>query len=260
MKSLVIGNTSQLSFYFPGDFTKISSRNLDFSSIKKKEWDRIILSFGESRKFIDSKNLYEDVNFHLTVKTVEELKDSCNSLVVYSTCELWNKYVGQIDISMPFSFYETPYLISKYKMSSYLLDKSFKNVYINFPFNFNSIKRNNNFLFGKVFDSIINKKKIVIGDTYFYRDMIHPSYVVKESIDCKENKVIGSGRLTFVNDFIRILYSSSNLVFEDLVTEQIGSFSEYKARNEYYLKTKTCNQTYEQLVHLTLEDLRRIRC
>ena len=36
MNNLVIGNTSQLSYYFPDDYEKISSRDINFTEIKKK--------------------------------------------------------------------------------------------------------------------------------------------------------------------------------------------------------------------------------
>jgi len=258
MKSLVIGSTSQLSHYFPEEFVKISSRRIDFSSLKRQNWDKIILAFGESRKFIETKDLYIDINFHLTIKAVEELKDICNTLIVYSTCELWNKHTGQIDMSMPFMFYETPYLESKLRMTCYLFDKSYKNVFVMFPFNFNSLRRNDSFLFGKVFNSIISKRKIEIGNTYFYRDLIHPSLVVNESISAIDHKIIGSGRLTFVNDFIRDIYKSTNLQYEEFVDEHIEEYKEYNFRNEYYLRSKNCLQTYQQLFELTMLDLRSV--
>ena len=40
-KNLIIGSTSQLSFYFPNHFDRISSRNIDFEVIKKTKYDKI---------------------------------------------------------------------------------------------------------------------------------------------------------------------------------------------------------------------------
>lgn len=260
MKSLVIGNTSQLSFYFPEEFTKISSRNIDFSYLKKHAWDKIILAFGESRKFISNIESYEDVNFSLTIKIVEELRDFCNFMLVYSTCELWNRYDGKVNIGMPFSYYHTPYLESKHKLTSYILEREYKNVFVLFPFNFNSPLRNKNFLFGKIFDSIINKRKISIGDTYFHRDLIHPDYVVQETLRANEHKMIGSGRLTFVNDFIRDIFSKYNLEYDDFVEEDIQNFKESIERKEYYMQTKFCLFSYESLLSKTIDDIERYRC
>jgi hypothetical protein len=67
MDNLVIGNTSQLSKYFPEDYVKLSSRNIDKKFIQNKIWDRIFLCFGESRKFITDEKLYDEVNFEYTV-------------------------------------------------------------------------------------------------------------------------------------------------------------------------------------------------
>ena len=56
-----------------------------------------------------------------------------------------------------------------------------------------------------------SREKIEIGDTYFYRDIIHPKYVVERSILADKDEIVGSGRLTFINDFIRNLYHFSGL-------------------------------------------------
>lgn len=260
MRSLIIGNTSQLSHYFPDDFLRISSRNIDFLELRKNKWDKIILCFGESRKFINDKSAYEEINVNLTIKTIHELKNHCNYLFVYSTCELWNKYDGGIDLSLPFSYYETAYLASKHRLTDYLLGKQYTNVFILFPFNFNSPKRNKNFLFGKVFDSILNRNKITIGDTYFHRDLVHPSYVANTTLLTRENRIIGSGRLTFVNDFIRDLFSHYNLDYNELVKENISDFKEVSERKEYYLKSDKCLFDYRDLLTKTINDIEEFRC
>ena len=218
MNNLVIGDSSQLSFYFPKDYVKISSRNIDFKEFKGTNWDSVYLCFGESNKFVDDKTSYEKINFDLTIDVIESVKETSKKIVVYSTCELWNKESGQISLNTDFDFYQTPYLLSKYKLTEHIY-KNYDNVIIKFPFNFNSIRRNKNFLFGKIFDSILNKTKIEIGDTYFYRDMIHPKFVVDRSINIDEHEIIGSGRLIFVNDFIRDLYNEFNMDYDEYVTE-----------------------------------------
>ena len=255
--NLVIGSTSQLSQYFPEDFVKVSSRNIDFNFIKSSNWDRIFLCFGESRKNLNNDDIYFQINFDLTIKTINEIKSYANKIVVYSTCELWNKYDGQISIDLPFDFYNTPYLNSKYKLTKYLIDNDdfYQNVIIIYPFNFNSIKRSTDFLFGKIFDSLLNNKKIEIGDTHFYRDMIHPKFVVNESLITNESKIVGSGRMTFVNDFIKDLYNILGVDY-NLVTEKIYKYKEYSKNKEYYLKSQKCLYSYQELLSDTLEDLK----
>lgn len=257
MDNLIIGNTSQLSNYFPKDYLKISSRNIDKNFIKSKKWNRVFLCFGESRKFVNNPDIHNKINFEYTIEVINFLIPYCEKIIVYSTCELWNKYSGQIDLNLPFNFYETNYIKSKYNLTNHILKNDlYKNVIILFPFNFNSIYRTQDFLFGKIFYSIINKVKIKIGDTYFYRDMIHPKHVVEESIHTNSNTIVGSGRLVFVNDFIRDIYSSFNMRYDDYIIEEFNHFNEYEKRNEYYLKTKKYLYHYNNLLTETLNDIK----
>jgi len=253
--NLVIGDTSQLSFYFPSDYIRTSSRNIDFNFLRSKKWNKVFICIGESRKFISDINEFEKINYKLILEIVDVLKDYSNKVIVYSTCELWNKYNGPIDLDMIPDFYKTPYLESKYKLYKFIIDNEYSNVIIFFPFNFNSIFRSVDFLFGKVFDSIINRRKIIIGDTYFHRDLIHPKFVVSESIIAQTHKIIGSGRLVFVNDFIRDLYNHFNLRYEDYVTEEKGLYKEYGITNEYYLRSDLSNYSYKILLEETINDI-----
>ena len=256
--NLLIGNTSQLSQYFTEEnFVKISSRNINFDYICSQNWNRVYICFGESRKFITDIKLHDDINFYLTLQIVDKLKDISKNIIVYSSCELWNKYDGQISTDLNFNFYSTSYLQSKYRLSKYIISNKseYSNVIILYPFNFNSTYRSENFLFGKIFNSIINKKVVEIGDTYFYRDIIHPKFVVEKSLISTEHEIIGSGRKVFVNDFIRDLYNSFGLKYEDYVIENTNKFNEYEKKNEYYLKSNSCLYNYQQLLSDTIEDI-----
>jgi hypothetical protein len=158
---------------------------------------------------------------------------------------------------MKFKFFETSYSKSKHKITDFILKniEKYSNVIILYPFNFNSTYRNDDFLFGKIFNSIINKTQVEIGDTYFYRDIIHPSLVVKESITSNSHKIIGSGRLTYVNDFIRDLYKNYNLDYKSLVIENNNKFNEYDRKKEYYLKSNICQYSYSELLKDTINDI-----
>jgi nucleoside-diphosphate-sugar epimerase len=259
MTNLIIGNKSQLSYFFPiENHVRISSRNLDLENISKEKWDRVYLCFGESRKFISNIELYDQTNFEYTLQIIEKLKNSCNKIIVYSTCELWNKYTGAVTTDCDFSFFWTPYLLSKYKLSNHIIvnRNDYQNVILIYPFNFNSTYRTTDFLFGKIFDSIINKRKIEIGDTYFFRDIIHPKYVAKESTLVESDSIIGSGRKIFVNDFIRDLYDNFDLEYDKYVSENLTKYNEYEKKNEYYLKSKKCLYTYKELLEDTIEDIK----
>jgi nucleoside-diphosphate-sugar epimerase len=166
---LVLGeepeNTSPKAHYFFIDCVFQQSnvkpffmaRNIDFDFLSKNKWDGVYLCFGESRKYLSDITEYDKINYELSKKIIEILNERSEKIVVYSTCELWNRHSGGIEISDPFNFYQTPYLESKYKISRFVLEnRSLKNTIVLYPFNFNSIYRTKDFLFGKIFDSIIN--------------------------------------------------------------------------------------------------------
>jgi len=256
--NLIIGSSSQIAQYLSNDeFVKIDSRNFTYDQIDGN-WSTAILAFGENRKFLDRYEPYEEINVKLTLDTINFLKSKCKRVIVFSTCELWNKCSGPVDLNTPFNFFETFYTRSKYKLTQEILDNQdvYPNVFVVYPFNFNSIYRSEDFLFGKIFNSISTGKNIVIGDTYYYRDIFHPSFMVKELNDIDNHKIVGSGRLTHVNDFIRELYSTFNLDYESLVKENLGSFKEYEIKYEYYLRSRQPLYEYKSLLCDTIHDLK----
>lgn len=260
MKNLVIGNTSQFSHYInKNDSVFISSREKNLDKYKTESWDNIILCFGESRKFIENIWLYEKINVELTKYYIENFKDIAKKIYVFSTCELWNRYSGQVSLELSMYHWDTPYLNSKKNITEYIFAEQsknkLKNVVVIFPFNFNSPYRKKDFLFGKIYNSILNKEQIIIGNTYFYRDIISPFFLMKELFKTSEHKLIGSGRLVFVNDFIRDLYKSFDLNYNDYVFEDIKKYNEYYSTNEYYLKTNNCLYSYDNLLQETVMDL-----
>jgi hypothetical protein len=98
---------------------------------------------------------------------------------------------------------------------------------------------------------------IEIGDTYFYRDIIHPKFVVSESMGATSHKIIGSGRLVYVNDFIKDLYKNYNMNYDDYVIENIGKYNEYDKRKEYYLASYNKIYSYDELLKDTIEDINK---
>ena len=69
----------------------------------------------------------------------------------------------------------------------------------------------------------------------------------------EKDEIIGSGRITFVNDFIRDLYYLSGLDYNEYVTENIDCTLTTK-RKVNYLNSK--GQLYNTLLKDTLNDLR----
>jgi nucleoside-diphosphate-sugar epimerase len=265
MNNLVIGNTSQLAYYFPEYYEKISSRNINYDYYKDKFYDRVFLCFAEQRTFsnLSQKDFYK-INVIETMKVIDFFVQRCNNLIIYGTAELWNNHEGEINIEMPFNYEFSPYISSKEDICSMInnlrsnnddeLHMHYRKIIILHPFNFNSTYRKNGFLFSKIFDSIINKKIIEIGNTYFYRDLIHPKYVVERSILAEKDEIIGSGRLTYINNFIRDLYDHFNLDYEKYVIEKFDKYI-LNNRHIYYLKSKRCLYNYDDLLQDTLRDL-----
>lgn len=260
MENLIVGKTSQISNFFSEDcFTKVDSRKIDLFSLDKN-WGTVVLALGENRKNIGDPSLYEKVNFNLTINLANFFSPRSERVVAFSSCELWNKSSGPVDIDVPYEYFNTPYVLSKKKMGEILMNSSiYKNVDVVFPFNFNSTYRDENFLFGKIFNSIINEVKIEIGDTYFYRDLIHPSFVVSKILEKKGHQVIGSGRLTFVNDFIRDLYKAFGLKYENYVSENLEGYIENEKRYEYYYKSRECLYSYEKLLSDTVKEIEKVK-
>lgn len=255
-QNLVIGNTSQLSTYFPkNNFDFISSRNLDFEKIQKKKYDKIFLLFAEQRTFLkDNDSLFFQVNVSYTLDVINRLKDFCRKIVVYSTSELWNKHNGCINLETPYNYFETPYIKSKEMMCNEINKnkKDYNNVVIIYPFNFNSPFRKDGFLFKKIFDSLILNQKIKIGNIDFERDLIHPKIVVEKSISAESDLIIGSGELYNVKQFIVDLYTQTGKNIEEYL-EYDDSNNLLNKRNSYYSCIKTSD--YNELLNLTKKDI-----
>jgi nucleoside-diphosphate-sugar epimerase len=214
--------------------------------------------FAEQRTFLnESDEFFIKTNFDYTLEVINKFKDISNKVIIYSTSELWNKYDGCVSLNDQYNYNYSPYIKSKEILCNYINNNRdvYPNVIIIYPFNFNSVHRKEGFLFGKIFDSIINKKVIEIGDTYFYRDIIHPKFVVNESINASSHKIVGSGRLVYVNDFIRDLYKHFDMNYNDYVIENIDKFNEYDKRKEYYIKSSNCLYDYKQLMIDTIKDI-----
>lgn len=257
MKNLIIGNTSQLAPFFPNSYEKISSRSVDLNYLRYNKWDSVYITFAEQRVHINDMDFITP-NFIYTRDILENLVGSSNKIVIYTTCELWNNRIGCVyPEDKPDYTYSNDYCLSKEKLMNYILDKRengwWKNVIIIHPFNFNSTYRRPDFLFGKIFDSIINKTKIEIGNTYFYRDIVHAKYIVKRSIEATKDEMVGSGRLFFINDYIRDLYKSFGMIYEDYVIDNINIQSRHSEKLFYSYQKNV--YTYDMLLKDTIDDI-----
>jgi len=255
--NLVIGNTSQLGNLLPNDYIKISSRNINFSEVSG--YDTVYVTFAEQRTF--KKELTEgdfiDVNVTYTSNLIDTIYKLNKKVIIYGTFELWNGHNGPVTINTPIKYNYDPYVKSKEVLYNLLMEKKSKgeweNVFIIHPTNFNSINRREGFLFSKIFNSIINKVKIEVGDLDINRDLIHTSYLVDKSLTCDKDMIVASGKLTNLKKFIETLYELNGLSYNDYVVENIGESSPHK-NNAFWLETEN---VYDDLIKDTINEIRQ---
>lgn len=255
MNSLIIGDTAQLSFFLPKNFDRMSSRNIDFDKISSKNYDKILILFAEQRTFLNlDESFFIETNFDYTIYVIDKLKDICNNIIIFSTAELWNKYNSCISLNDKYDYNYSPYIKSKEILCNYINDnrEKYSNVIIIYPFNFNSIYRKENFLFGKIFDSLLNDKKIKIGNIDFYRDLIHPKILADISLKTNKDCIVGSGHLINVKNFVNDLFLRLNKNILDYV-EYEDSNSLKTIRGEYYSCDKLSD--YNELINLTVKEI-----
>jgi len=260
--NLVIGSTSQLAHYFPDDYIKISSRNIDMNYLKMNKWDSVYITFAEQRVHMNDID-YITPNYIYTMEVINSLIDNSNKIVIYTTCELWNKYKGAVYInSEPEYEYNNDYVKSKLMLRNKIyelrnIDKKWFKIVIIHPFYFNSTLRKDGFLFNKIFDSIINNKKIEIGNTNFERDMVHTKYIAEKSISATKDEMIGSGMLFNINKFIKDLYNAFNMDYNFYVKENIN-IKDNHSKKSYYSKQEKI-YTYDMLLKDTIDDIKKIK-
>jgi len=252
VKDLLIGNTAQLAHYFPPTIQKISSRNIS-DDIFLNQWNRVYICFAEQRTFKKEDQLFNQINFEYTKSIIECLK--AKTIIYYSTAELWNNTTGEIHLGMRYNYHNSDYVSSKEKITNYL-KANHDNVKIAYPFNFNSKYRMPPFLFGKVINSIVERKKIIIRDTYYYRELLHPSFIVSESLKQNNDQIIGTGKLIFINDFIRSLYSAFDMNYDEFVQEDLQQHSIYR-KNIFYNNTR-CVFSEQDLKEIMINEIKEM--
>ena len=256
--NLVIGNTSQQSHYYPEDYIKISSRNINMDYLRSNEFDSVYITFAEQR--IYDKNIdYTTPNFIYTLDIVKNLLDNCDKIVLFTSCELWSNKTGIINIDTEPDFnVSNIYTISKLLLVNEIkrlreIDDRYNKVVLLHPFYFNSRYRSEYFLFGKIFRSIVNREKIKVGNLDFHRDMIHTKFLVKKAIELNKDSMVGSGNLFNVRNFVMDLYKSFNMDYFDYVTEDLSKTSN---DDKLIRANVNWNYTYDDLLDQTINDLK----
>lgn len=238
--NLIIGSTSQMASYFPEHYEKISSRDIQ-QEVYESGYNSVFITFAEQRTF--DKNISEkdfiDVNVKYTDYVVDKLSPISERIVLYGTAELWNAHDGEVNISSEIKYNYSPYIKSKEALFNLYREKKqrgeWNNVVMLHPVNFNSIGRKRGFLFHKIFQSIIKKDVINIGDINIDRDMIHAKYLVEKSISASNDEIVGSGFVTNVEEFVSNLYLKFDMRYKDFVIKD-KSFNSPHKNNTFWAK------------------------
>jgi GDP-D-mannose dehydratase len=251
---LVIGPNSQLARYFPKKNTAfLSAKNF---VVPGQHFDEVYMFFCEQRTFL---NLTEKdfcrVNVDLTLEILNKIYNEKTKYFIYGTCELWNNCTGGITISTPPNYKYSPYVKSKQilleQINNFRKDKP-NNIIVLHPFNFNTPYRTKGFLFSKIFDSIINKTKIQTGDLNFFRDLVHPNFILKKSFTAIQDDLIGSGNLINIKTFVTQLYNAFNMNLNDFLYEEITTKPRHTS--SFYHDTDI---KYDTLLEDTINDIKK---
>ena len=229
---LLVGSGSQIANFMPSNIHKVSARQWFQDGMPlSRDYEVILFVFGENRTFLfpteSNKQCFEHVNIDLSLQAAQRAKDKCKRAVFFGTAELWSKCQGAVYPQTPEKAFDSLYIQSKSIMRDKLMQLNLSETRIVHPFNFNSMHRKGDYLFGKIFKSIASREKITIFDTYFERDIVSPLHVSNTALDpdLPLEVLVGSGKTIKVNCLIREMYRAANLRFEDLVTEDLSAVS-----------------------------------
>lgn len=248
---LIIGDTSQVAQYMPSEIVRVSSRNVP-EEVFEKKWRKVYLCFAEQRTIhardSNFRDDFESVNVRLTLDLVKKI--AADSIVYFSTVELWNRHDGAIDLKVPFDFDENYYTASKFKATKAL--QQIENVRVLYPFNFNSRHRSSDFLLGKVFKALMNEEKTRVETLNLNRDILHASWVARQAQDAEATKIVGSGTYFNVREYINDVCCRLGKPIERFIEEADTSFQQ---KSLIYLKSETVHYTYTKLLNDTVQDL-----
>jgi len=247
MTNLILGGSSQLAYFLEG--TRVSARDIPDRLIER-EWDRVYICFAEQRTFMDTSDSFMKVNFDLTKKVIEKLYNHCVEFIFYSTAMLWSGRTGDYDLSCPYSYKESDYLVSKEKITEYL--KGIDKVKIHYPCNFNSRRRKGGFLFASLYD-VINNKKSKVRCLDFEKEIAHASYIANKSMNTFTDSIIAPGYCVNVRTlFTKILDTCGKDIEEWLEETATDTFVKpnsycYNIVDEDYLENKLVSSFVEEL-------------
>lgn len=262
-RSLIIGGSSQLAQYFPDDWIRVSSRDINFKEIESEQWSQIHVCFSEQRTYLANDPKYKQdfwsVNYDKTIDVISRVSPLADKVVFYSTAELWNKRNGSVTTETPFLFHENHYTESKAAITEHIRStKYFSNVAVVYPFNFNGPTRRPEYMFGKVFRSIAMNIPITLGDIDYRRELLHPSMVAivgKDQVISGGQMIAGSGIPVYIKGFVERLYRFFGRDMERLVTFNHNTPSIYR-KHVFYSATIERSFNEDRVFQLTADELK----
>lgn len=260
--NLVIGKSSQLAQYFPEDYLKISSRDIDLDYLKSNQWGDVYVTFAEQRIY-DKSIDFITPNYLYTLQVINSLLENSKKIVCYTSCGLWNELSGFItlDTKPKFDPWDNEYIVSKLLLWNKItelrkVNNLYRKVIFMHPFYFNSVHRSEYFLFGKIFNSIIKKQKIEVGNLDFYRDIVHTKFVVEKSIEQTQDSMMGAGKLFNIKEFVKDLYEMNGMNFSYFVKENYPLT--FVSKEKLMMAKVPWNYTYQDLLSDTQTELKQL--
>ena len=122
------------------------------------------------------------------------------------------------------------------------------------PFNFNTPYRTKGFLFSKIFDSLINNTVIQTGNLNFFRDLVHPNFILQRSFNVLADDLIGSGHLINIRDFVHQLYKAFDMDINKHLIEDVTI--QPRHQSSFYHQTDI---KYNTLLEDTVNDIKKLK-
>jgi nucleoside-diphosphate-sugar epimerase len=243
---LVVGNTSQISRFLPISCDRISSRNIDFSSLG--DYGKVFVCFAEQRTFRQESD-FVGVNFDYTMSVIDRLLPKTDKIIYYSTSMLWEN-IRTYDINDEFSYNKSNnYLVSKEMATNAM--KTIDKVSIHYPCNFNSSYRPDGYLFSKLIQAC-RGKTVSTGSLSFRREVTHASYVADRSYHTNESSILAPGFLVDVGKYFKDVLSEFGYGGEYLLEEVLNTKNN---KNDSCHKSIDTSYDYGTLLRDTVEDI-----
>jgi hypothetical protein len=87
-----------------------------------------------------------------------------------------------------------------------------------------------------------------------FRDVIHPSIIVEESISANEDKLVGMGELINIETYVKDMFKLMDLKYEDYIISNVQQ-NLPNTRKEYFSSKQY--SSYKELLDLSYIDIKK---